>query len=255
MSDDSLSPEERLFRVIQEDKKTSAAAKNAGPTIGKSTPGSWWRGIGPWGAKITAWKNLFPRLAKDPKASHALFASPVQLQGVDSVKQLLSNGIDLNVVNRMLVAVLVGLAAIAGHQVFRKQFRIEELMEAVSKIKFEASESKTIEDFQPAAYYLEQVKQRDMFNPATKVEKVVIKPPEPPPPPPPPKPQLQDMAKGLKMVGIAWGASPKAMIKDEATQEIYFLKEKELIGKTQIEVRTILRDKVIIGYEQEEMGL
>lgn len=254
MSDDNLSPEERLFRVIQEDKKTSAAAKNAGPTIGQGAPGSWRQGLGQWRAKIAVWKIFSPRTEKDPKASHALFALPVQLQGVDSVKQLFSNGIDLNVVNRMLVAVLVGLTAIVGHQVFRKQFRIEELMAAVSKIKFETSESKTIEDFQPAAYYLELVQERDMFNPATKVEKVVIKPPEPPPPPPP-KPQLQDMAKGLKMVGIAWGTSPKAMIKDEATQEIYFLQEKELIGKTQIEVRTILRDKVIIGYEQEEMGL
>ncbi len=248
MTDDNISPEERLFRVIQEDKKSSAAAKNADPAPGKTAAGALRQGAGPGGGKAAGWRNFFIGGLNGPKTT---LASVLSVRGRDAVKQIFSGGIDLNILNKIFIAVLAGLAVIIGQQAFYKKLRIEELMAVVSRITFKAPAPKAIEDFQPVAYYLDQARQRNIFRPAIEVEKAVIIPLEPAPP----QPKLQDMVRGLKMVGIAWGASPKAMIKDETTQEIYFLREKELIGKTRIEVRMILRDRVIVGYEQEEMEL
>ena len=45
------------------------------------------------------------------------------------------------------------------------------------------------------------------------------------------------------------------MIQDAATQEIYFLKKDDLVGKTEIKVKDILRDKIVISYGEEEMEL
>ena len=130
------------------------------------------------------------------------------------------------------------------------------LMDSISKIKFETPALGDVEAFQPVDYYLQQVRQRDIFNLITKVEKmVIVDEPPPPPPPPPPQPKLKDMAQGFKVVGIAWGTNPKVMIKDNKTQEIFFLKEGETLGKTAIVVKTIQRDKIILGYEDEEMDL
>lgn len=250
MTDDTISPEERLFRVIQEDKKNLAAAEKADPAAGRTEAGTLRQAAGPPGEKARGWKSFFVGGGPNPKASPV---AALSWRGRDVVRQILSGGIDLDILNRVLMAVLVGLAGIVGQQAFYKKSRIEELMAAVSRIKFEAPEPEAIEDFYPADYYLDQVRQRNIFRPALEAEKVAIKPIEPPPAPP--KPKLPDMVRGLKMVGIAWGDAPKVMIKDEATQEVYFLREKEFIGKTQIEVRAILRDKVIVGYEEEEMEL
>lgn len=263
MADDkNLSPEERLFRAIHEEKKSSPAKSAGKDMIGtKPAAGGLGEGMRALGGMV---KGIFSAalLSKGgPKTGgkevKPLFASPIALQGIDTVKNLLVNGVDLNIVNRFFILALVGLMAAAGHYALQGKASTANLMEAVSKIKFERLDLGAVEPFQPAEYYLEQVQQRDIFNPIQKVEKpVIVDTPKPePPPPPPPKPQLKDMAKGLKVVGIAWGASPKAMIKDESTQEIFFLKEGDTIGKTQISVKALQRDKVVIGYEEEEMDL
>lgn len=171
---------------------------------------------------------------------------------MDSVKQLLTTGIDLDSVNKVLTVALVLLMIYAITVAVNKGSSVGKLMQSISHIKFEKSTSEVIEAYQPVDHYLGQVRGRDIFNPVGEVRTQVM--PEPLPPEPP-KPKLKEKATGLTVVGIAWGETPKAMIQDAATQEIYFLKKDDMIGKTEIRVKDILRGKVVIGYDEEEMEL
>lgn len=192
----------------------------------------------------------FGRKSVGPRS---LFASPIRLPGMDSVKQLLTTGIDLDSVNKVLtgaLALLMVYAIIAG---VNKKSSIGKLMRSISYIKFEKSASGAVEVYPPVDHYLGQVRGRDIFNPVGEVKARVM--PEPLAPPEPPGPKLKEMVSGLSVVGIAWGETPKAMIHDAATQEIYFLKKDDLIGKTEIKVKDILRGKIVVSYGEEEMEL
>ncbi len=261
MSDDLIPPvppAERVFKIPSpqrethgpESKKLSGdVIKNQNSPAGKGLKGFFLGNIRQFLAKG------LPLSGKNPGGSgpQSLFASPIRLQGMDSVKQLLTNGIDLDAVNKVLTGILVILMVYAITVVVNRKSSIDKLMQSISHIRFEKSTSQAIEAYQPVDYYLGQVHSRDIFNPAGEVKLQVM--PEALPPPAPPKPKLKEMANGLSVVGIAWGETPKVMIQDAATQEIYFLKKDDLIGKTEIKGKDILRSKVVISYGEEEMEL
>ncbi len=261
MSDDSIPPvppAERVFKVPapeggahgQESKKPSGdLIKNQNPPAGKSAKSSFLENL-----KQFVGKGIhLPGKHAAGAGPQSLFASPVRFQGMDSVKQLLTTGIDLDSVNKVLTGVLALLLVYAITVAVNKSSSITKLMQSVSHIKFERSTSETIEAYQPVDHYLGQVRGRDIFNPLGEVKTQVM--PEPLAPPEPPKPKLKEMATGLSVVGIAWGEIPKAMVQDAATQEIYFLKKDDMIGKTEIKIKDILRGKIVISYGEEEMEL
>lgn len=92
--------------------------------------------------------------------------------------------------------------------------------------------------------YLSQVDKRDVFHfiPVKKEEK-----------PPAAKEALNTAASNLKLVGIIWSKNPQAMIEDKKENKTLLVNPGEAIG--QIKVKQILKDKVIIGYEDQEMEL
>lgn len=57
----------------------------------------------------------------------------------------------------------------------------------------------------------------------------------------------------LKLVGILWSDNPQAMIENLKEQKTYFVSKGDRIGD--IEIRNILRDKVIVGKGTEEWEL
>lgn len=57
----------------------------------------------------------------------------------------------------------------------------------------------------------------------------------------------------LKLVGILWSDNPQAMIENSKEQKTYFVSKADKIGD--IEIRNILRDKVIVGKGTEEWEL
>ena len=207
----------------------------------------------PFGQRLPAGRRKSAGPASGGAGPQSLFASPIRLQGMDSVKQLLTTGIDLDSVNKVLTGALVLLMVYAITAAANKKSSIGKLMQSISHIKFEKSTSGAIEVYQPVDHYLVQVRGRDIFNPVGEVKTQGM--PEPLAPPEPLKPKLKEKATGLTVVGIAWGEIPKAMIQDAATQEIYFLKKDDLIGKTEIKVKDILRGKIVISYGEEEMEL
>jgi type II secretory pathway component PulC len=153
---------------------------------------------------------------------------------------------------------LAGLICLTGYFAFGERSDISSVTAAVSKIKFQDIEEKVITSFQDLAFYLDQVQTRDIFNEfeEPKPPPPVVKPVKPPPPPPPPpKVTIQEKAKNLKLMGISWGADPKVIIKNEGNQEVLFLEEGQKIEGTDIRVKEIKKDQVIISSEGDEMKL
>jgi len=269
MSDDLIPPvppAERVFKVPPpqgtygpEGKNPAGdAIKNQNSPAGKGPKGSFSGNIRQFltfltkGLPLPGRQAPFGRKTSGGAGPRSLFASPIRLQGIDSVKQLLTNGIDLDSVNKVLTGALVLLMVYSITVAVNRKSSITKLMQSISHVRFAKSTSPDIEAYQPVDYYLGQVRSRDIFNPAGEVKGPVL--PEALPPEPP-KPKLKELANGLSVVGIAWGETPKAMIQDAAAQEIYFLKKDDRIGKTEIKVKDIFRSKIVISYGEEEMEL
>ena len=196
-------------------------------------------------------RNLFskPWLRPGPKVKEEAKAAPALLAGIFSAHKL-----DLKSVNQAFSLILVGLIALTVYVAFGEHPSISSVTAAASKVKFRNLEDKVITSFEELAVYLDQIKQRDIFNKFTKPEPPpVVKPKEPPPPPP--KVTIQDRARGLKLMGISWGRDPKVIIMNESTQEVLFVEEGQKIKGTELRVREILKSKVVIGFEEEQMDM
>lgn len=176
--------------------------------------------------------------------SPAMPSAPAQILGI--YKQFLTSGVDLDIVNRVSTLILIALISCIVVVMTTQRPRISKLMETVSKIKVEVSQLGIIEAFQPVDYYLGQVRQRDIFNVIKDVNEQTAEQPQS-------SLQLRDRIVGLRMVGISRGTVPKVMIEDNTIKAIYFLKKGDRIGKTEVQIKDILHDKVIISYNQEEM--
>jgi len=117
--------------------------------------------------------------------------------------------------------------------------------------------TKPITPFREIGYYLDQIKKRNIF---TAYQEPKQAPPpavkeEPPPPPPEPKVPIEQKAKNLKLIGISWGDNPKAMIRDTGTQEVLFLSEGEKVQDTDLTIKQVTKDEVILTSEGQEMSL
>lgn len=167
-----------------------------------------------------------------------------------------SRGLDLKLANQVLVCVLALLTVLTVYAAFRQRPDIASVTAAISKIKFQEFESKAVESFQPAASYLEQVKTRDIFD---EYRKKAIAPPvevvKTEEPPPAPKITIQDKVKNFKLIGISWRGVPKAIIRNEGSQEIFFLNGGDTIKDTDITIKEIMKTGVILSSVGEEMTL
>ena len=72
--------------------------------------------------------------------------------------------LDLKSINQVFALILAGLIALIVYFAFGEHPSISSVTAAVSKIKFQDPEDKTIASFQELAFYLDQVKKRDIFN-------------------------------------------------------------------------------------------
>ena len=57
----------------------------------------------------------------------------------------------------------------------------------------------------------------------------------------------------LKLVGIIWSKTPQAMIEDKRENKTSLVSEGDTVGK--LKVKQILKDKVVVAYENEEYEL
>ncbi len=214
-----ISPEERLFNVIQKEKNSSLVDRK------KIT------------LKPQGLKRFFLGL---------ILKSRTHLQGSDrdsepnvflSVKL---EHIDLEFINKTLCIILFVLIAVLIYSALNKKMIPLKMLSIVSGSAFQAIRSKSLEDYQPLRSYIEEVKKRDLFHPATAAGAFL-------------KASLSGMTKDLSLSGIYQGQYPEVIIEDKATKKVYFLKQGDEIKG--MKVKSILNDRVILQYGEEEFEL
>jgi len=233
MARDNISPEERLFKVIQEGK---ASPPDAGGFGRKGMMAGWLgriKGFFSFGRP----KPLVIEIEARPAARQAAGVSPIRLRELDP-----------RAINAILAVIWVMLTAAVIYYAANTKPNIAKITDTVSRIQLAMMKKRVIEALKPADFYLEEVKKKDLFH--TKPKAVVTAEPKEAA-----KEGLQKLTEGLKLQGIAWGANPRAMIQDEKEAKMHFLNEGQMIGSNGLFVKKISRDKVIIGYKEAEMEL
>ena len=165
--------------------------------------------------------------------------------------------INLKMINQVLVGILVGLFIVMVYVTFRQRPEVSSVMAAVSNIKIMDIEPKSIIMFKELPFYLDEMTKRNIFEAFQEAKAVVkaVAPEEPPPPPPPPKVTIEEKAKNFKLMGISWGDNPKAIIRDTTNQSMYFVDAGEKIKGTDLTVKEIFKDQVVISSEGDEMSM
>ena len=99
------------------------------------------------------------------------------------------------------------------------------------------------------SFYLEKVRQRDIFKIGAKNiignAEVVMKDTSS---------KAIEATKHLRLVGISWSSDPDAMVEDTIALRTFFVKRGQTLG-TDIRVEAILKDKIILSYKGEEVEL
>lgn len=233
MPSNSVSPEERLFKVIQGQKNApspGSAAEN------KKTKKDF-RGMKNFFA------NLIPNPAIGPRAQMAL-SIPFGIR---------LHEIDPKALNVTLAFVLAVLTAMVVYQGVYKRPNISKIARAASAIGVRiAEEKKEPAPLKPEDFYTAEIQKRDIFSPVPELREekpVIVEPVKKD------KDKLIEASAGLTLKGISWGDFPKAMIKHEKENKVYFLKPGQMIGSTGIKLKEVLKNKVVIEYEEEEMEL
>ena len=97
-----------------------------------------------------------------------------------------------------------------------------------------------------ASYYLEKIRQRDIFKIGEKAQPKESAPSAP-------APKVIEEVQRLKLVGISWSNDPDAMIEDSTALRTFFVKRGQMIGRVKIEA--IFKDKVVLSFEGQETEL
>ncbi len=168
------------------------------------------------------------------------------------------NSLSPRFINKGLIILLIILMGGVIFESLNQEFRVDMLIQDISKIQFQTIKERPIATFAPNAFYQKMVQQRDIFSPflPAKKEKIVIKPkPVAPVKVTPPKIQITDLARDLSLVGISWGKNPQVMIHSNKDNVTYFVRKGQRIGQSDIRIKKIDKEKVVIKYEDQEMEL
>ena len=221
MVNENTSPEEKLFKIIQQGKKDPLDSDN-----GKLS-----KGRGEWIASIKravlVWKE---RLFSGNKGSTSktAFVFPLNLHEIQP-----------RTIN-IFLAVLLALFIVFGiYYAVSKYPNIAKVVSASVKAQNSlASAGKVVESLHPLSYYTEDAKQKDIFN-ATQSQVAPV-------PSLAAAPAAKGVAGDLKLQGISWSDEPKVMIESSKENKLYILKQGQVMGTANIKVKTILRNKVVL---------
>lgn len=100
------------------------------------------------------------------------------------------------------------------------------------------------------SYYLELIRQRDIFRMGAKKPEGAGSEAQAPSGP---SGEVIEATQHLKLVGISWSNDPDAMIEDTKALKTFFVKRGQMIGD--VRVQAIFKDKVVLQYWGEEIEL
>ncbi len=224
---ETLSPEERLFKVIQQGKR--AAGKDSGVPEKKKD----------------GWLERSRRFIASHTAGKA---------GSDWKKSVLARikwpELEPENINKVLAVVLGVVLVFAVHATFGKRKDVAAIATAVSRIKVSPEEGKKrVEPLKELSFYLNGVRGRDLFRSGVAAPSFesVQKSSEP----------VAKAPESLKLQGISWGDVPKAMILWQSGKDskMYFLVEGQALGTTGFKVTKISKSTVTVDDGKEETVL
>jgi len=216
----SLTPEKQLLKIIESSKLNSLGV-HAQTSRRHSMS---WLNFGAWLGRISFLKGRFEKWS-----------------GGFSLEQL-----DIKVVNRALGFLVVPLLLyFSGNLVISlitlgKAPRLESNTAAV-KIETIFPEPAGLK--KAVSYYLDKVRERDIFTMGLKKAAVDLLPSS----------KSLDVSSSLKLVGISWSSDPDAMIEDTKELKTFFVKRGEMVGEAK--VQAIFKDKVVLSLGKEEFEL
>jgi hypothetical protein len=217
----SLIPEKQLLNLIESPKIKDAAIRSGIVThhgMGLFSPGAW-RG------RISFFR--------------------------DYLKKVLGGGFqqpDLKVVNRVLAVIIVISVFYLVNTSCFSIIRLKK-MPSLKSAKQESAKHAGFKEAalqQPVVYYVDKVRQRDIFKIGAK-KTVAGKSPAVA------ASAITEAMEHLKLVGISWSSDPDAMIEDTKALRTFFVKRGHMIGQVRIEA--IFKDKIILSCEGKEAEL
>ena len=216
----SLTPEKQLLKIIETSKMNSL-----GVQLKTSRRHSMsWLNFGAWLGRISFLKVRFE------KWSRGFSLEQLDVKVANSVLGFLVTLLCLYFFGNLVVS-LINLS---------KTPRLESNT-AVAKIETSFPEATGLK--KAASYYLDKVRERDIFTMGLK--KVVLNTT--------PTSKSMELASTLKLVGISWSTDPDAMIEDTKGLKTFFVKRGEMVGEAR--VQAIFKDKVVLSLGNEEFEL
>ncbi len=218
---ENVSPEEKLFKIIQQEKKASPGGEILAQK--KGAPG--W--IEDPARLILLWKEKATSIVKD-------FFKKIGIRLPGRPREL-----ELKNINIILFAALFFLIIFVIYYAVTKYPNTAKRAAAAANAQVSLpSTAKDVEGLQQVDYYTEDAKHRDIF---TAVRNLVTTAPEATT-----RVISKSSAGDLKLQGISWNDVPKVMIQSQKDNKFYILKQGQQIGMTGVKIKTILRNKVIL---------
>jgi len=155
------------------------------------------------------------------------------------IEELLTPGF----VNRALMVISVVLTLYLVFDFFKESPNLNKVyaLGSTKQARQKKTELASILNFSD---YIDQINQRDIFHfKSVKKEEPALQTKE----------MFLSLLSNIRLVGIIWGKFPQAMIEDKQENKTLLLNPGDEIGK--IKIKQILRDRVILGYEDLEMEL
>lgn len=216
----SLTPEKQLLKIIESSKLNSLGV-HAQTSRRHSMS---WLNLGAWLGRISFLKERFKKWSDG--------FSPEQL--------------DVKVVNRVLGFLVVPLLLYFSVNLIISLItlgRAPRLELNTAAVKIETSFPEPTGLGKAVSYYLDKVRERDIFTMGLKKAAVDL----------PPSSKSLDISSSLKLVGISWSSDPDAMIEDTKELKTFFVKRGEMVGEAK--VQAIFKDKVVLSLGKEEFEL
>ena len=219
-----ITPEKQLLRLIEDPKsKTTAVGAQAIKHQGLSL-----FSFSAWIGRISFFKDWFKRRLQRPKY----------------------HGFNTKIISKALGICIFVLTFYFINNLFTSFINLKKMPDLLEMKKEDLkpmSFQETSVSKKAVSYFLEKVRQRDIFKMGQKkaitAETVTSGSSS----------RIIEATQHLKLVGISWSNDPDAMIEDTKALRTFFVKRGGLIGE--IKVQAIFKDKVVLNYAGEEIEL
>lgn len=249
MDEINYSPDEKLFKAMQEvpserdsispDEKLFKAIQGLKPERNKFFP--------LWLNKLTA----FLAHKKTKEAKPVPFANVFKIKNIGGIfRRAFSGEANLALLNKCLVFVLIILAVFLIRSLIAFQPDVSRVIVPAYQGYYKTARGKEITALSPQEYYLGKIRERNILQPYQ--EQIAVQPFQQSAP----VETINDKVKNLVVLGRIWqgtGNGNEAIIKDSGTGETLFLKEGDVIGKTEVVLEEVLKDKIIVSYNEEQL--